>query len=171
MAAVRDVSDSLDVISQIPGTTLVRGAELWEPVQYVPGNFELSYLTRDAGQSSGAGYSLQTIQWTDVVIDQSGAFDPGTPDQLEVQSDGLYACICQGRQQTGGGGMRAVTVQVNGDNLGVTAGAKNSGNIPWFGNAVWIWAATAGDIVKMGVQSADSSQSFINSKIILVRLA
>lgn len=92
MPAKIDVSQSLDAISQTPGTILVRGEQYWEPMnisQVLPTPIQGAVCNAFMVGSLSGSNVWYTVPFNDPVYDPNGWFDPSnnsfTPDQ-----DGVY---------------------------------------------------------------------------------
>ena len=99
--ALKDVSASLDVISQTPGHQLLRGPEYWYGVPQITGNRVGVMLRRPAvtaAPNTAAGY---TISWTNEDIDQAAYWNIAQPTRIVIPQTGWYN-VCFNARKSGG---------------------------------------------------------------------
>lgn len=123
MAAVQDVSNSLDIIAQEPGDVLTRGADRWAPVagkaqgaflvasapgqpatweKNAPAPLCGARLVRTSSFTAPFG-SVINPSWQTADFDHKGMFDPGNPTRLTIPAGVSFAELTFGADTSSGG--------------------------------------------------------------------
>ena len=120
MPYMQAVSESLDTISQVPGTTLVRGPNFWtaQPAN-APGGVLVSRLQRTSAYAVGA--SIAPIPWQVATFDEIGMWDPLQPTLLTVPPNVGRLELIAAYQASGGSVTNcAIYIEHNGVRIATT---------------------------------------------------
>lgn len=148
MAAVQDVSGSLDIVAQVPGDMLYRGPELWGRIpaaDALPG-YVLTFGEGDDFPSWQAPGDPGGAAWTPV--DQAGA--PILSGFTWTHSSNVSQVII-----TGLDGANEVMVQI----FGITKTASQASNVQVSANGGSTWYSTSGDYQNIASGGAAAATS------------
>lgn len=95
---LKDVSESLDVISQTPGDQLIRGDTYWEGLPRIVGNRAGVQLTRTGNLLFVSGSTPIVVPWTAEVIDQLAAWSIAAPNDIVCTEAGWYNVVFEGQK-------------------------------------------------------------------------
>ncbi len=165
---LKDVSESLDVISQTPGFQLVRGPVYWEGVQRIVGGRIGAIVTRTAASASFASNATGTIIFTAETIDQGAFWSLAAPTRIIIPQAGWYNFTFESTRSGTGNFSFDLLVWKNGVLFTSQRGANLNSSAGAMARASIIDFCAAGDYYELKVVSYGAAATWSASKVVVV---
>lgn len=167
---IQAVSQSLDALSQEPGSILVRGPQWWEakPLpQVLTEGAEMNII----GPLTGTPASTDTIiSWSTPTISPIGWWDPANPSRLTVSEEGWYRSVFGLAKVAGNITYQAIAIFKNGTQVSRTSQRPASATANSWHNVTADMYLNPNDYIQFVVYMNATGSSLENLRATLVRL-
>ena len=158
--AISDVSQSLDVISDAPGTLLRRGAEQWEPFILPDTSLKACFVQRAGGQTGAGSNVFSAAIWTSAPFDPAGMWSAGSPTRFTAPADGTILCIANASANFGTLAQLNLAIATNGNVNWRTRPPKATAGGDVLLNVAGAQRVASGDYVEIYIASDVAAQSW-----------
>ena len=162
MAFAKDVSLSLDALSQVPGSYLWRGPQFWEAAVPSSPNSGGCRVRRTPNWNPTSTGNYNPITWNNLDFQNAILWDPGNPQIFTADITGWYTASFKAQNLNNGGTFDMMAIMVNG-----TVHASNTMQIGETGNKNWrtittTFFAEAGDEFYPAFYTNNTNRQWIN---------
>lgn len=159
---INDVSQSLDVISDIPGTLLKRGADQWEPFTLSERTIAPIILRRTTNQTGGGVNVYTSVIWDNEVYDPLNMWSAANPTRITAPMNGTIIAISNGTASFGPFAQVVLAAAINGnvDWRNRMPKATSGGDVAV--NISAIYRMNAGDYIETKIASDVAAQDWVS---------
>ncbi len=170
MPTVLGVSESLDALSQTPGSYLVRGADRWEagpPPQYGANGCR---VIRTSQWYPTAANTRNPITWQEADFQTADLWNPINPQVFTADQAGWYLCRMQGQNLNGGNSFNLWGWNRNGiEDQWDTKAVSSTGSLNWCTVAA-MFLCDQGDTLYPFMYANGTNRQWLNMQATIMRL-